>query len=176
MIQVLAYDPSWPAAYARASAELMERIGDRIVALEHTGSTSVPSLVAKPVIDICAATPDLPTFASADPLLREIGYEPEDYGAAQRLFYVRKDVAGERTHHLHVFPVEHWPTLKERIFVAHLRQYPEAAERYATLKLRLAAQGLDREAYTRGKTALIQELMDAAHAERGLPPEPVWVE
>lgn len=176
MIRIATYDPAWPDAYAHASAELLRALGERIVAIEHTGSTSVPGLAAKPVIDICAATRDLAGFASMQMRLQDIGYEPEDYGAAQRLFYVRKRADGERTHHLHVFPLELWPLLKERIFAAHLRRYPAAAERYAALKLQLAGLGLDREAYTRGKTALIQELMDAARAERGLPPEPVWEE
>ncbi|HEY0914278.1 MAG TPA: GrpB family protein [Solimonas sp.] len=176
MIQIVAYDRSWPAAYATARTELLRALGARIIAIEHTGSTSVPGLAAKPVIDICAATQDLSAFAAAESCLRQIGYEPEDYSAAQRLFYVRRNADGERTHHLHVFPFEHWPTLKERIFAAHLRQYADAAARYAALKLQLAELGLDRETYTRGKTALIQELMDAARAERGLPPEPVWVE
>jgi GrpB-like predicted nucleotidyltransferase (UPF0157 family) len=147
MIKVVPYDCSWPAG-----------------------------LSAKPIIDICAAALDLVEFQAADPELRGIGYEPEDYGATGRLFYAKKDQTGERTHHLHVFPAGHWTTLKERIFPAHLRKYPEAARRYAELKVRLAGMSLDRETYTRGKTALIQELMDAAHAERGLPLKPVWEE
>ncbi|MDM4772748.1 GrpB family protein [Solimonas sp. SE-A11] len=176
MIWITAYDPAWPDAYARASTALLRAMGERIVAIEHTGSTSVPGLAAKPVIDICAATRDLAGFAAMQVRLQEIVYEPEDYGAAQRLFYVRKRADGKRTHHLPVFPFDQWPMLKERMFAAHLRQYADAAARYAALKLQLAGLGLDREAYTRGKTALIQELMDAARAERGLPPEPVWEE
>ncbi len=75
-----------------------------------------------------------------------------------------------------MFPVERWELLKERILPAHLRKYPEAARRYGELKQQLAQSGLDREAYTRGKTQLIQELMDTARAERGLASEPVWEE
>lgn len=176
MIRIVPYDPTWPAAYSRASAELLRALGERIVAIEHTGSTSVPGLAAKPIIDICAATTDLEQFSASAALLLPLGYVAEDYGAAGRLFYVARDASGERSHHLHVFPLEQWDGLKERMFAAHLRQYPEAAMRYGELKRRLAEETSDREAYTRAKTPLIQELMDAARAERGLPPEPVWVD
>jgi GrpB-like predicted nucleotidyltransferase (UPF0157 family) len=173
MVIVSSYDPAWPQRFAEARAELLAVAGGRFSQVEHVGSTSVPGLAAKPIIDIAALAPDLDAVP-AD-LFDGLGYRAEDFGAPGRLLFVRR--AGEvRTHHLHVFPPANWESNKERVLAAHLRKYPEAARRYGELKRQLAESGMTGDAYTRAKTDLIQELSDAARAERGLPPEPVWEE
>jgi len=173
MVLIRKYDPRWPREYERAREELSQVADGLFTAMEHIGSTSVPGLAAKPIIDIAAATPDLEKVSEATGTFARLGYQPQDFGAPGRLLFVRwRD--GERSHHFHVFPEERWELCKERMVAAHLRKYPEAAKRYSDLKQTLAAEGLDGEAYTIAKTDLIQELSDAARAERGLPPEPVW--
>jgi GrpB-like predicted nucleotidyltransferase (UPF0157 family) len=175
MILIESYDPGWPGEYERARDELLTVGKGLFTEMEHVGSTSVPGLAAKPVIDIAAATKDLDRVAEASDEFARLGYLAQDFGAPGRLLYVRWDAA-RRTHHLHVFPEHRWELLKERMLAAHLRKYPDAARRYGEVKRRLAADGATGDEYTRGKTALIQELSDAARAERGLPPEPVWEE
>lgn len=176
MLLIVQYNPTWPAEFERSRSALLAAAPGLFIAIEHIGSTSVPGLVAKPVIDIAAATRDLAEVEAFTESLLRLGYLPEDFGAPGRLLFVRRDHTGERSHHLHVFPQERWALLKERMLAAHLRQYPEAARRYGELKQRLAAEGLDRDAYTRAKTGLIQEFSDVARAERGLAPESVWEE
>jgi GrpB-like predicted nucleotidyltransferase (UPF0157 family) len=173
MVLIEKYDPGWPREYERAREELSQVADGLFTAMEHIGSTSVPGLTAKPIIDIAAATEDLGGVSEAADAFARLGYQPQDFGAPGRLLFVRwRD--GERSHHFHVFPKERWELLKERMLAAHLRKYPEAARRYGDLKRTLVAKGIDGEAYTIAKTDLIQELSDAARAERGLPPEPVW--
>jgi GrpB-like predicted nucleotidyltransferase (UPF0157 family) len=172
-ISVVDYDLSWPAEFARSREELLAVAGDLLTKIEHIGSTSVPGLAAKPVIDMAAVTPDLAAITGA--LFEPLGYVEQDFGAPGRLLYVRRR-GGARSHHLHIFPPERWDLLKERMLAAHLRKYPEAARRYGELKRQIIADGVEGEAYTEAKTDLIQELSDAARAERGLPPEPVWEE
>lgn len=85
-----------------------------------------------------------------------------------------RDTAGRRSHHLHVVTTETWMTRNERLLRDHLVTHPEAVQAYGDLKRRLAAQGLVGEDYTRAKTALIQDLVDAARDARGLPRVAVW--
>ncbi|MFH9426075.1 GrpB family protein [Streptomyces sp. NPDC017529] len=172
IIEVVPYDPAWPAAAAAAIAEVREALAGVITEIEHVGSTAVPGLAAKPVIDLMAAAEDLGAVASREEELARLGYWLGD-GMPDHRLYVRGDDA-HRTHHLHVVTLESWPSRNQRIFRDHLRAYPQDAARYARLKQSLAAAGPSPDDYVRAKTDLIQELTDRARAERGLPPVPVW--
>ncbi|MCS7482043.1 GrpB family protein [Umezawaea endophytica] len=160
-------DPSWPAEAARSTAELRPLFP----VVEHVGSTAVPGLAAKPVIDLMASTPDLATVD--ENALTALGYVREETGMRNRLFYGR-DTDGVRTHHLHVVPAEGWDTRNERLLRDHLLAHPEAAAEYGELKRVLAATESDGLAYTKGKTALIQRLIDREREARGLPASDVW--
>jgi GrpB-like predicted nucleotidyltransferase (UPF0157 family) len=143
------------------------------VHIEHIGSTAVPGLPAEPVIDLMAALRKLDevnTYA-----LRTYGYRPAPTDMPQRLWYRREDY-DSTAYHLHVVTAESWPTRNERLFRDHLIGHPEDRDRYAARKRELMERYGPGEAYTRGKTALIQELTDASRAARGLPPAPVWEE
>ena len=170
-IEIQDYDPTWPAVAATASADLRRRLPGVFTVIEHMGSTSVPGLPAKPVIDLMAAVPDLATVIANESALGD--YRRAETGMPNRLFYFR-DHGGRRTHHLHVVPADTWPTRNELILRDHLRDHPEDAARYAAVKRRLVAAQVGPDEYTRGKTELIQELMDRARADRGLPAVPVW--
>jgi GrpB-like predicted nucleotidyltransferase (UPF0157 family) len=174
VIEVVEYDPAWPARAAAARAELASRLPGLFAAIEHIGSTSVPGLAAKPVIDLMAAA-SLAQVTGHDETLGEIGYQRYDTGMSGRLFYFR-DQHGRRSCHLHVVPVDTWCTRNERLLRNYLRDHPADVARYAELKRRLAAGSGDSAGYTRAKTELIQELTDRARAGRGLPPVPVWEE
>ncbi len=172
MIRVVDYDEKWEVLAALARVELLPL--ELFDAVEHIGSTSVPGLAAKPVIDLMAAG-DLAAVAARDSDLADLGYQRLDTGMPDRLFYVR-DENGQRACQLHVVPPATWDTRNERLLRDHLRAHPEDARRYGDLKRRLAAEHTDGDAYTRAKTGLIQELTDRARATRGLPPVPVWEE
>ncbi len=170
-------DPGWPAAAARLVTELHAALPGQLAPIEHIGSTAVPGLPAKPVIDLMAATPDLAAFGSvAETRLAALGYRRLDTGMTGRLFYRREPLATPASYatHLHVVPADSWETRNERILRDHLLAHPADAERYGALKRRLAAAGGGPDAYTRGKTALVQELMDRARIARGLPIVDVW--
>ncbi|MEV6285386.1 GrpB family protein [Kribbella sp. NPDC051770] len=166
MTTIADYDPTWPTQYAEMAAHLHPILGDPI---EHIGSTAVPGLAAKPVIDIAAA-PDRPVD---DQALAALGFQHNPHGPPGRRTYTRV-VDGVLTHNLHVFPTPAWPELNQRLLRDHLRATPEAVRRYAALKRQLAAEGLTGFDYTKAKTDLIQELTDTARAHHGLPSVPVW--
>jgi len=142
-------------------------------AVEHVGSTAVPGLAAKPVIDLMAALDDLAEVN--DPALETLGYRLQPTDMPERLFYRREDY-DSTAYHLHVVTTATWETRNERLLRDHLLAHPEARERYAALKRELMDRYGPGDAYTRGKTELIQELTDAARAARGLPSVPVWEE
>jgi GrpB-like predicted nucleotidyltransferase (UPF0157 family) len=134
----------------------------------------VAGLAAKPLIDLMAAA-SLARVTGHDETLGEIGYQRYDTGMGGRLFYFR-DQHGWRDCHLHVVPVDTWPTRNERLLRDHLRDHPADLARYAELKRRLAGQFADSAGYTKAKTELIRELTNRARAGRGLPGVPVWEE
>ena len=175
-IEILDYNADWPALAAAAISELTDAAPMAFTRIEHIGSTSVPGLAAKPVIDLMAGTADLGSASVLlDDALPALVYQAADNGMPGRLFYLRNR-DGRRTHHLHVVPDETLDTRNEVLLRDHLRAYPAEADRYAALKRELAARGMDMLAYTRAKTELIQQMVDAARTERGLPLVPVWEE
>ena len=173
MTVLVEYDDEWATKYAAGAAELQEVFGDAVTDIEHIGSTAVPGLLAKPVIDIGARAVSLEAVAGKDSELAAIGFTHEPAGPPGRRTYTRH-TDGIITDNLHVFPSEVWDDLNQRILRDYLRATPDAVRRYAELKRRLANDGLTGFDYTIAKTELVQELTDAARAARGLPSVPVW--
>ena len=172
-VQVHEYDPAWPAMAAAAITEVRAALDGVPLEIEHIGSTAVPGLAAKPIIDLMMAVPRLDDVSARAARLAAIGFHAQPQDMPARLLFAR-DSAGRRTHHLHVVTAASWPTRNQRMLRDWLRAHPADAARYAELKRTAAAGGLTADAYTRAKTGLIQELTDRARAERGLPPAPVW--
>jgi GrpB-like predicted nucleotidyltransferase (UPF0157 family) len=172
-VTIANYDPSWPARAAQASAELIDALPGLFADIEHVGSTSVPGLAAKPVIDLMASVQRLDEVtAERHAALASLGYRPFETGMPQRLFCYRETELALRTHHLHIVGADTWNTRNERLFRDHLRAHPQAAAEYSELKRNVAA--LDGSAYTTAKTELIQRIVDRERTARGLPLVPVW--
>lgn len=158
----------------QARDELNATLPGVFLAIEHVGSTAVPGLAAKPVIDLMASVETLEVMTPHTETLAGLGYSLLEGVMPNRLFYPRDDSTGRRTHHLHVVTVETWDTRNERLLRDYLLTHPDAAAKYGALKQDLAARLGTGDDYTKAKTALIQEMVDAARTERGLPLTPVW--
>jgi len=139
------------------------------LAIEHVGSTAVPGLPAEPVIDLIASIDGLDEVN--DGTLETFGYRKVPTELPERLSYRREDY-DSTAYHLHVVTAASWPTRNERLLRDYLLTHPADRDRYATLKRELMDEFGPGPEYTRGKTELIQELTDAARAERGLPAVP----
>ncbi|ONK10702.1 GrpB family protein [Streptomyces sp. MP131-18] len=169
------HDPAWAALAGRAGEELTAALPGLFRAIEHVGSTSVPGLAAKPIIDLMASVDTLEQVTpERAAVLARLGYVPEETGMTGRFFYYRADGAGRRAFHLHVVTAASWPTRNERLLRDHLRAHPEAAAEYAAVKRRLAAERRSSLEYTKGKTEVIQRLIDREREARGLPRVDVW--
>ncbi|MEV4597781.1 GrpB family protein [Amycolatopsis sp. NPDC049253] len=174
---VTAPDPAWPARGAALCARLAVVLEPWLVhGVEHVGSTSVPGLAAKPVVDVMASVSDVDAVvASAGAALSADGwaYVPPslDVASPWRRFFVLPDATGEhRTAHLHVLPAGHPRWQAQLTFRDALRADPAAVAEYAALKRRLTTQTTDREAYTAGKTAFVTRVL-ACHGVMVTPTE-----
>ena len=156
-IEIVEYHPHWPILYAEERAGVVAQLGDMVESIEHIGSTSVPGLSAKPLIDI------LVTVARLDPAdayiarLRSLGYTFFPVlGSADRYAFGK---GIPHTHHLHI--VEHGGEEHMRLlaFRDYLRTHVEIAQQYDELKRMLAARfPNDRQAYNQGKTDFIRSI------------------
>ena len=172
-ITITAADPAWPALFAAEQARLMADLAPPLLALDHVGSTAVPGLDAKPVIDMMASVDAL---AQVDfTVVTRLGYAFFPTDMQNRLLFIRPSTAETLRFHLHIVEAATWHTRKERLFRDHLRRTPADAAAYGAMKRRLALiHPDDRVAYTIAKTDIIQTISDRARAAQGLPPEDVW--
>ena len=171
---VVPYDADWGQWYEQERQVLLGRLPSGFLEFEHIGSTAVPGLDAKPIIDMMAAVAHIDQCGSVVRSLKELGYVPVETGMRNRLFFRRRSADG-RIFHLHLVDASTWNNRKERIMRDFLRLHPDAASAYGRLKKALAQECADDSlAYTRRKTDFIQSVMDRAYAERGLPPTNVW--
>ena len=175
LVEIVPYDPRWPYAYAAEHAELIAIGGSAIVELEHIGSTSVPGLSAKPIIDMMAAVTDLEIGHALVERLEGHGYRLIKTGMPNRLFLRRPSAVDCSAFQLHIVEQSTWDERNERLMRDYLLVHSEAVAAYAAIKIQLARDyAEDSLAYTKAKTAFIQKVVDKARAERGLSPVDVW--
>lgn len=162
-IRIAAPDPAWLNKGIHEVEELKQRLapfGNKQI--EHIGSTSVPGLPAKPIIDVMAKVPSFDEIERIAEMLEEHRWSyvpPELDGRAYRRFFVR--VKNDRREcHLHLM-LDNEPRWEQQIqFRDRLREHSEWAQQYADLKVKLALENQDdREAYTAAKTEFIQRVL-----------------
>ena len=172
MIELQEHQPGWAEEYRAAAAAVMAALPGQLDAIEHIGSTAIPSLLAKPIIDLAARA-----VVGADPRLLDgplsgLGYGRHVAGPKNHAVFVRT-AAGRRTHLLHVFGPDQWENSNQRLFRDRLLRDADARRRYRELKEALAGARDGRD-YTAGKLALVEELLNEERATRGLPPTSAW--
>lgn len=152
--------PDWPARFEAERQALEAAIGPWATGgIHHVGSTAVPGLDAKPVIDILVGVDDLESSRACFGLLAQLGYLHAPYLPDEMHWFCKPDPA-RRTHHLHLVPAGSQRFADELAFRDHLRGMPGAAAEYAALKRRLAGEHPDdREAYTAAKAAFVTDAL-----------------
>lgn len=164
---LVAYDPSWPGHFADAAAQLRSH-GDPDWVIEHIGSTAIPGMRAKPVIDLAVRVADAEDFERHRDALEAVGWQR---GSAVRSHPVMvRETDGVRTHIAHFFTAAEWDAVNQRILRDWLMENPADAERYRHAKCdAVAAAARGTSSYNAAKTPVIQEIIDRARAARGLP-------
>jgi GrpB-like predicted nucleotidyltransferase (UPF0157 family) len=167
-VDVVAYDPAWPELFCAEAKRLRRVFGAELLVIHHMGSTAVPGLSAKPIIDLLAEVRDLDRVDGFNDALRALGYEPRgEHGIPGRRFFPRRlgDEADTRTHHLHVYQGGHAEITRHLALRDYLCAHPEAARVYAQLKEDLARRcPWDIDSYIAGKDAFIKDLEQQALA------------
>jgi GrpB-like predicted nucleotidyltransferase (UPF0157 family) len=159
-ITVVAYDPLWPQAFVLASSEVASAMGGNLLNIHHIGSTAIPGIHAKPIIDMLAVANDLAAVDQLAARMESLGYEAMgEFGIAGRRYFRRDNAAGERTHQVHTFQHGSLHIQRHLAFRNFLRAHAELALQYAQLKQRLAeAHPTDMNAYMDGKDGFIKEI------------------
>jgi len=163
-VRLVPYDTTWPLAFA-AEADRIERacVGLQL-RLEHMGSTAVPGLAAKPVIDILAGRPGNVAGTEYVAAFRQLAYEHKGaYGIPGRNYF-RKGTP--RTHHVHLVSWSSDLWRDSLVFRDYLRAHPEIAREYETIKRELAGMYLhDKEKYTDAKGPFVRSIVRRARDE-----------
>jgi GrpB-like predicted nucleotidyltransferase (UPF0157 family) len=161
-IELVPYDPSWPAQFDAIKARLVDALGATARRVDHVGSTAVPGLIAKPIIDAQLSVPDHADEDAFAPHIAALGWPLRARSPGER--YFRPPNGAPRIVHLHV--CDHGGEWERRhlLFRDYLRAHAERCASYSALKSELAEKYRDdRLAYVDGKTAFVEQtLADAA--------------
>jgi GrpB-like predicted nucleotidyltransferase (UPF0157 family) len=162
-IEIVPYNHTWPNLFKQERELLASTIRNWLVGtIEHFGSTAVPGLAAKPVIDVLVGVESLDASRPAIPVLERFGYHYFPYRPDQVHWFCKPSPAF-RTHHVHLVPYRsrHWA--EQLAFRDYLRAHPEIAAEYADLKFQLAERYReDREAYTDAKGPFVARIVRLA--------------
>lgn len=163
-----AYNDNWATEYDIEQRELRKLLGDQAIAIEHIGSTAVPGLAAKPVIDLMAGVQDLKIACAFIEPLASLRYEHVIHEEFPERRFFRKGAWRAGTHHLHIYLYGSEAWTNQILFRDYLREHPEVREQYQQLKEELAARfPQDRVAYTKGKHPFIADVLRQANEENG---------
>jgi GrpB-like predicted nucleotidyltransferase (UPF0157 family) len=159
-VRIESYDPSWPSRFEAERVLLEEAIGAYVTGgIHHVGSTSVPGLAAKPVIDILVGVEDLSASRPCIEKLAALDYRYAPYRAEEMHWFCKPDPS-RRTHHLHLVPSGSRRYLAELAFRDALRSDPDLVVAYEKLKRGLARDfEHDRDGYTEAKAAFIEQVL-----------------
>lgn len=164
-VWVTAYDPAWEAQAAQEARRVQAALGENCPVVYHIGSTSVPGLTAKPILDLLPLVEDLSQVDRHAATLEALGYEYlGEFGIPGRRYLRREDAAPLA--HVHIFQKEDQINIRRHVAVReYLRAHREAAEAYGALKEALARQfPWDLEGYCDGKDSFVKDLEQKALA------------
>lgn len=166
------YKPAWTEEFNRERMKIEGVLAGKCLQIGHIGSTAIPGMTAKPIIDIAALVGSFDLVdEDARAALSSIGYEyvPKPEFPGRRFF--RRGSRGAGTHHLHVYENGSVEWINQIAFRDYLRTHQEAHHEYAELKRRLSRETADRQVYTQAKEPFVRKILEKArlHKERHLP-------
>jgi len=168
VIVLATHSVTWAAAFECEASAVLDALSDLSFELHHIGSTAIPRIVAKPVIDMLGIVPAVEALDARAHRLAALGYESlGEFGITGRRYFRKNAADGVRTHQLHAF-AEGSPEIQRHLdFRDYLRAFPTEAAAYAELKQGLADRcGSDMRAYSDGKTEFIRAVERRAAAWR----------
>jgi GrpB-like predicted nucleotidyltransferase (UPF0157 family) len=162
-ILLVSWTPAWAERFRAARAELERAVGDRVLAVEHIGSTSIPGIRAKPVVDICVAVESFEAAHATVPPIEALDYVYRgEHGIPRRHFFQKGD---PREVNLHMVEITSEEWQRHIAFRDYLRSHRDAALEYEALKQELAERhASDVEAYAAAKTPFVRKIIALTRA------------
>ncbi|MDQ3685445.1 MAG: GrpB family protein [Acidobacteriota bacterium] len=159
-VEVVPHDPRWRDAYEAEAKHVAAGLGENVVAIHHIGSTAIPNIYAKPVVDLLGEVRDITKVDGRSSAMESLGYEVMgEYGIPGRRYFRKDNREGNRTHHVHAFEADSSEVERHLAFRDYMIAHPDDAQRYSELKRKLAdehPQSMD--GYMDGKDAFIKEM------------------
>ena len=159
-IYMVPHDPNWRQEFENEAKQITDALGSNVEEVHHMGSTAIPNIYAKPVIDILLVVQDHADLDAKQDAMEALGYEAfGEFGILTRRYFRKDNALGDRTHQVHAFEAGS-PQIKRHLaFRDYMIAHPDAAKVYSDLKRELAAKHPnDMEAYMDGKHEFIQEI------------------
>ena len=166
IVKLVDYDKKWQEDYKDEEKLLKKVLKDQIIEIHHIGSTSIPGLQAKPVIDILIVIKDLNEIDKIENKLKEYNYENRGQQGVEDRYFFAKGPEDARTHYIHFTEPNSATYYNQVYFKRYLIEHPEYITKYCELKKELACKYADeRPKYTKGKNDFITDVIKKAHEE-----------
>lgn len=159
-VEVVVYNPNWKKNFALESSQIAKALGKNVIFIHHIGSTAIPNIYAKPIIDFLVEVRDIDRVNEKNASMEALGYEAlGEFGLVGRRYFRKEHPPGIRTHHVHTFQVGSPEIERHLAFRDYLIAHPEDAQKYGELKLELAQKyPEDIEGYMDGKDEFVKEV------------------
>ena len=167
-VEIVEYSLDWPLVFEREAEAILEACRPLVTEVHHVGSTSVPGLAAKPLLDMMPIAAGPAEGLEAVPRMTALGYLYSGENGIPGRFYFDRVVDGRTVAHVHMLPAGHPDARKHLVFRDHLRTHPDAAREYEQLKREFASKYRDdRRTYTDSKADFISAIIEAATDDLG---------
>ncbi len=173
-VSIVPHAPSWRKRFADEAPRIRQALGANVVAVHHVGSTSIPGILAKPIIDIVVEVTRIDDVSERADRMSCLDYESlGEHGIEGRRYFRRAGTDGQRAFHVHVFESGSAPVLEHIAFRDYLRAHPDKAREYSALKSRLIADGVNRAEYQSLKAPFLEaSIRDAMEWSRARASQP----
>lgn len=163
-VRVVPHNPQWQKLFEVESKRIIEALEENIVAIHHIGSTAIPGIYAKPIVDLLGEVKSLPELDDQRSYMEALGYEViGEFGIPGRRYFRKNNTESIRTYHVHIFEMGSEQVSRHLAFRDYMIAHPTDAQRYSELKRRLAQKHpTDIEAYMGGKDGFIKAIDQAA--------------
>jgi GrpB-like predicted nucleotidyltransferase (UPF0157 family) len=167
-VEIVPHDPNWQGVFEAESQQVTAALGNNAIAIHHIGSTAIPPIHAKPIVDMLVAVTDIFKVDENNASMQALGYEVMgEFGIVGRRFFRKDNNRGTRTHHIHTFEISSAQIDRHLAFRDYMRSHPEDAQKYSELKQYLAQEyPQDIAGYMDGKDEFIKEIDRKAQAWR----------
>ncbi|AFZ34834.1 protein of unknown function UPF0157 [Stanieria cyanosphaera PCC 7437] len=160
-VEVLPHNPKWRDEFAKEANQINLALGENVVTIHHIGSTALPNIYAKPIIDLLVEVENLTQVDLCNCAMQELGYEVMgEFGIPRRRYFRKDNEVGIRTHHVHVFESASSEVERHLAFRDYMIAHQDYAQQYSQLKRELVKKlhWSDIESYMDGKDKFIKEM------------------